>query len=141
VLLDPVQNTICSEKEIQCITEVNDYANQVGSRIKLICSCEPAQDSCIQVNRNPDIRIGVIVLEGSEEQEYYYKQDVEDFHDPNIQKALPIYQHVGTGGLLTVFKIRIGWFFASLFCPTLLSCGRGYIIRQFLPGLLLRLIG
>jgi hypothetical protein len=34
-----------------------------------------------------------------------------------------------TGGQLTVFTIRIGWFFASLFCPHFLYLGgRGYFI-------------
>lgn len=80
MLIHPVKHSIFVKEKAGTINQVNYNSCQVGSRKKYSLVCFETKKGSIQVDRDPEIGIGIVVLEGRGDYKEDGEEDVEDFH-------------------------------------------------------------
>ncbi len=87
VLGCPVYHPIFCEDQEQGITKISQHTQQISFRVIPAPECKPAEHRGIGINGNPDIGIGVVILQGCKQYKNYTKNQVKDFHKMLLTKS------------------------------------------------------
>ena len=90
VTTNPVNKSILVESLINRVWDISGKTDKIGGPGKLEPVGEPAKRGRIQIDRHPDIRVRVVVLNGRKQHEKHNEDPIENFHpeDHNVKLSL-----------------------------------------------------
>src|SRR5262245_31559867 len=83
---DPVPYAIFIEEFIARVDRIGCDSQEVGAAKIFSAKGEPAEDGSVQIDRDPHIWIGVVVLQGGKQDKEQAEDEVEGFHEIKHKK-------------------------------------------------------